>query len=366
MGTGKLDPIGNNPIITDTDVLGGYHTVADVTARDAIPTERRKEGMEVRVNSPGASYRLGAGLGNGDWVLATAGATDADAIHDNVAGEIAAITLKGTPVSGDLLVIEDSADSNNKKRITIGTLPGDAVSSVFTRTGAVVAAASDYDASQVDFTPTGDIAASNVQTAIVEVRDDTDTKLSGKAATGHTHVEADITDLDHTDVNAIHDNVSSEIALLTTKTTPTSEDLLLIEDAAASNSKKSITVGALPRTGAMRLSVSGLVTGANVTGVVGVLHIMNTNGADRTYTLPAGPANGDRCGVQIMPASGSGNRVDILGALDIPSSTSGELRFQVGVNTNYALICGFTFLYNATRSKWMIDASVIIPLNPLV
>lgn len=52
------------------------------------------------------------------------GGTDADAIHDNVAGEISAITEKAAPVSADLLVIEDSADSNNKKRVQIGNLPG--------------------------------------------------------------------------------------------------------------------------------------------------------------------------------------------------------------------------------------------------
>lgn len=48
---------------------------------------------------------------------------DANAIHDNVAGEIAAIAPKASPVSGDYLIIEDSADSNNKKSITIGDLP---------------------------------------------------------------------------------------------------------------------------------------------------------------------------------------------------------------------------------------------------
>ncbi|TPV96163.1 MAG: hypothetical protein B7733_06345 [Myxococcales bacterium FL481] len=48
---------------------------------------------------------------------------DATAIHDDTAGEVAAIALKATPVSGDILLIEDSADSNNKKRITVGTLP---------------------------------------------------------------------------------------------------------------------------------------------------------------------------------------------------------------------------------------------------
>jgi hypothetical protein len=48
---------------------------------------------------------------------------DGSAIHDDTAGEIAAVALKATPVSGDFLLIEDSADSNNKKRITVGTLP---------------------------------------------------------------------------------------------------------------------------------------------------------------------------------------------------------------------------------------------------
>ncbi len=52
------------------------------------------------------------------------GGTDADAIHDNVAGEISAITEKTTPVSADLLIIEDSADSNNKKKVQVGNLPG--------------------------------------------------------------------------------------------------------------------------------------------------------------------------------------------------------------------------------------------------
>ncbi len=39
-----------------------------------------------------------------------------DAIHDNVAGEIAAITEKTTLVDADMILIEDSEDSNNKKR----------------------------------------------------------------------------------------------------------------------------------------------------------------------------------------------------------------------------------------------------------
>lgn len=50
---------------------------------------------------------------------------------------------------------------------------------------------------------------------------------------------------DDVDDEAIHDNVSGEIAAITAKATPTISDFLLIEDAAASNAKKSITLGAM-------------------------------------------------------------------------------------------------------------------------
>lgn len=47
---------------------------------------------------------------------------DTDAIHDNVAAEISAITEKVTPIAADVVVIEDSADSNNKKRVQVANL----------------------------------------------------------------------------------------------------------------------------------------------------------------------------------------------------------------------------------------------------
>ena len=50
--------------------------------------------------------------------------TDAVAIHDNVASEISAVTEKVSPVNADLVLIEDSADSNAKKRVQVGNLPG--------------------------------------------------------------------------------------------------------------------------------------------------------------------------------------------------------------------------------------------------
>jgi hypothetical protein len=104
---------------------------------------------------------------------AAAGA-DSTAIHDNVASEISAITDKASPVGADMLLIEDSEAANVKKRVSITNLPGGA------------------------------------------------------------------------DTDAIHDNVSGEIVLITEKATPVSGDLLLIEDSAASNAKKRLQIGNLP------------------------------------------------------------------------------------------------------------------------
>lgn len=49
--------------------------------------------------------------------------TDTTAIHDDTAAEISAITEKVAPVGADLVLIEDSADSFNKKFVQISNLP---------------------------------------------------------------------------------------------------------------------------------------------------------------------------------------------------------------------------------------------------
>ena len=64
--------------------------------------------------------------------------TDADAIHDNVAGEISAVTAKGSPVDGDYLLIEDSESGNVKKSVTIGDLPGGTSITVDTKANLLV------------------------------------------------------------------------------------------------------------------------------------------------------------------------------------------------------------------------------------
>lgn len=66
----------------------------------------------------------GVGNNSGGFLSGDSGdGTDDDAIHDNVAGEISAVTSKAAPTEADFLLIEDAAASNAKKKITLGDLP---------------------------------------------------------------------------------------------------------------------------------------------------------------------------------------------------------------------------------------------------
>lgn len=67
------DSADTYPTHDDLYGKGGYKVVADITARDAITADRRKEGMLVRVLDAGggspAFYTLSGGITNGDWVV---------------------------------------------------------------------------------------------------------------------------------------------------------------------------------------------------------------------------------------------------------------------------------------------------------
>lgn len=62
----------------------------------------------------------------------------------------------------------------------------------------------------------------------------------------HPHVEADITDLDHTDEDAIHDNVAGEIHAIAEKETLEDDDEVLIEDSSSGYVKKRVKISNLP------------------------------------------------------------------------------------------------------------------------
>lgn len=67
--------------------------------------------------------------------------------------DITALTLKASPVSGDIVLIQDSAASNAFKKTTVGALASaGSVASFNGRTGAVTPAAADYTAAQIGST----------------------------------------------------------------------------------------------------------------------------------------------------------------------------------------------------------------------
>jgi len=92
-------------------------------------------------------------------------AADADTIHDNVAGEINAIATKVAPVDADVVLIEDSEDSFNKKKILKSTLGG-----------ATTADHADISANDVDTDVTG--------AELEELTDGSETTLHSHAGGG--------------------------------------------------------------------------------------------------------------------------------------------------------------------------------------
>jgi hypothetical protein len=173
---------------------------------------------------------------------ASGGGSDGDAIHDNVASEISAITEKVSPVGADLLVIEDSAAGNAKKRVQITNLPG----------GADADAIHDNVASEISVL-TEKVSPVGGDHILIE-----------DSAAGNVKKRVQITNLPGgADADAIHDNVASEISAITAKATPVAGDFFVIEDSAAANVKKSATFAA----------IEGAISHANITGVVANEHL---------------------------------------------------------------------------------------------
>ena len=103
--------------------------IVRVTAKstDTLTVTRNQESSGASTkNTADKTYKMILSLTKkmiDDIEALTGAGTDTTAIHDNVAAEISAVTEKTTPVAADLLVIEDSAASNAKKRLQIGNLP---------------------------------------------------------------------------------------------------------------------------------------------------------------------------------------------------------------------------------------------------
>lgn len=113
----KLDVSGLTGAVAASRYVGATTTGAPTVGTFAVG--------DYVVAQDGAIYVCTVAGTPGTWASVGAGA-DVDAIHDNVAGEIALVAEKVTPVSADLVLIEDSAASNAKKRVQVGNLPGGA------------------------------------------------------------------------------------------------------------------------------------------------------------------------------------------------------------------------------------------------
>ena len=90
--------VANYPTHIDSLSKGGYMSMPDIAARDAIPALRRKYGMLVFVQDNGIIYKLNAAtLANADWVIYSLGAT-----ADVDAGTLTGTALKST-ITGSYL-----------------------------------------------------------------------------------------------------------------------------------------------------------------------------------------------------------------------------------------------------------------------
>lgn len=98
------------PTHEDTLGKGGYSSVADLTARDAISSLRRKNGMMVYVESDSKTYQLNGGVTNSDWSEFTSGSggTTAETLVQStipVSGIINTIFTGVTIVDGEILYV---------------------------------------------------------------------------------------------------------------------------------------------------------------------------------------------------------------------------------------------------------------------
>ena len=202
------------------------------------------------------------------------GGTDANEVHVNVGGEINGITAKGTPTTSDILLIEDAADSNNKKKITIADLPATS------------------------------------------------------------------------DANAVHVNAANEITAITEKTTVASDDEFIIEDSADSGNKKSIKRKAVVNPiVSSTASTATLTVDADSTDFA----VITAQAEGLTIAAPTGsPVQGQKLIIRLKDDGSARsiafNAIFTAIGVTLPTTTTVSKKLYIGC------------IYNDTDTKWDVIA----------
>lgn len=120
---GFIAPTDSTDVYPTHDELygkGGFKVVDDITARDAITADRRKEGMLVKVLDAGggspAFYTLVGGITNGDWQQQSFTASDAM--------ETIQYTLTVTDISNKFVNLGITPSEPSKAVLIIRGAPG--------------------------------------------------------------------------------------------------------------------------------------------------------------------------------------------------------------------------------------------------
>jgi len=117
-GSDEISVAGLSGALADPQTPSSHASTHDAGGADAMAIDAAAGTGSLRTLGTGSQQACA-----GDDARLSDDRNDPDAIHDNVASEIYPITEKGTPVTTDVLLIEDAADSYNKKKIRIGSLP---------------------------------------------------------------------------------------------------------------------------------------------------------------------------------------------------------------------------------------------------
>lgn len=172
------------------------------------------------------------------------------------AADFAAFTEKTTPANTDILLVEDSAASGAKKKVQIGNFPGTTMTDTApvnvtkaTASAGVAAQASRQDHKHDISTGTpGSNAIGNAAaegTAASLARSDHQHGVSGGSPVSVGTALADGSATTYARSDHVHTGLTrdaGDIATFTEKTIVADADLLIIEDSAASNSKKKLQV----------------------------------------------------------------------------------------------------------------------------